>query len=518
MRRELHPPPTATNKPSGTLTFGQAVPITSLSPQGFQPEGYPSGYEAAFAIYNGLVRFNRHLGISPSLATRWSVSSNGLTWTFHLRHGVKFQDGTPFGAQAVVRDFNQMINPQADTGAYVLWKPVTSITAVNSDTVQITTSKPYAALLDVLAHGSGLIPSPTAVKKWGAQYPLHPVGTGPYKLKTFDPGTDLVLTANTQYWGGAPKVATLVFKAIPSSQSRIAALQSGQVDLVDGIPAQDVATLSSSPGITVKEVTSLQTFTIALNEANPALQSPAVRQALNYAVNKSSLISAIFDGHATQLNSPLASNTPGHVTVGSYHYNLSKADQLLSSAGWHKGSNGIRSKNGQALTFTMLVPNTAFPNGVTLSQAIQAQLKQAGVAVKLDVVPTASFWGMLRQPASKQTFSMALWAFNPSFVAGSLQMEDEFLSNPSSNRHAPAIWNYIWYHNARVDQAILTANQTVNATQATPILGQAETTVWNQAAYIWLFAPQTIIAERSTVKGVKLLPNTFTLVQNVSHP
>jgi ABC-type transport system substrate-binding protein len=497
----------------GTLTIGQAVAITALSPQGFQPEGYPSGYEAAMAIYNGLVQFNNKLQIKPSLATHWSVSPNGRVWTFDLRRGVKFQDGTPFNAQAVVDDFRSMINPKLDTGEYVLWEPVTSIKALNNYTVQITTKTPYSALLDVLAHGSGLIPSPTAVKKWGSKYPLHPVGTGPFMMKSFQPGTQLTLTANPQYWGPKPSLKTLVFKYIPTSQSRIAALESGQVDVIDSVPTQNVAQLKASPNIRVQMTQSLQEFTIALNEADPALQSVKVRQALNYAVDKPAIIKALYDGYAASANSPLAGTTPGHIKSGSYPYSPSKATKLFAQAGWHKNSHGQLSKNGQTLSLTMLVPNDAYTNGTLIAQAIQSQLQQAGVTVKLDVVPTASFWGLLRQPAAQQTFQMALWGFNPSFIAGSLQMVDEFRSNPQSSANPPAIWNYIWYHNTNADTYIQKALETVNTQRSASYLGRAEKIVWDQAADIWLFTPKVIVAERSNVKGVRLLPNTFVLAQ-----
>lgn len=165
------------------------------------------------------------------------------------------------------------------------------------------------------------------------------------------------------------------------------------------------------------------------------------------------------------------------------------------------------------MSFTMLLPNTAFTNGTSIAQAIQSQLQQAGVSVKLDVVPTASFWGLLRQPASKQNFQMALWGFTPSFVAGSLQMVDEFQSNPQSSASPPAIWNYIWYHNSSVDTNIANALHSVNAAQSTEYLGRAEKTIWDQAAYIWLYTPKVIIAEKSNVQGIKLLPNTFVLPQ-----
>lgn len=498
------------------LVFDQAVAITSLSPEGFQPAGYPSGYEAAFAIYNGLVQFNQKLQIVPSLATHWHISNGGRVWTFYLRHGVTFQDGTPFNASAVAFDFRRMLNPTDDTGALTLWAPVESIAATGEYTVQITTKTPYAALLDVLAHGSGLIPSPAAIEKYGANFPLHPVGTGPYMLSSFHPGSQLVLRANPNYWGPKPALETITFNYVPDSQTRIAALESGQADLIDGVPSQNVAELNATPGVRTLSVPGLQSFGISLDEANPILANVAVRRALEYAIDVPAIIRTVYDGQATALTSPLATATPGHVAQSPYAFDPAKTRALLAQAGWKAGAGGVLTKGAERMAFTMLVPDTEYANGTTAAQAIAAELAQVGVQVTLKVVPSASFFGLLRQPAAQQEFQMALWGFNPSFVYGGLQMSDEFLANTTPPTAVPTIWDFVWYDNAQVNAAITKANATIQAGASTKILGQAEKTVWNDAVYLWLYAPNLIIAERTNVQGVVQMPDEFTLVQDAT--
>ncbi len=501
---------------SGNLVFDQAVAITSLSPEGFQPAGYPSGYEAAYAIYNGLVRFNSHLEIVPSLATRWYTSDGGRVWTFELRHGVRFQDGTPFDAAAVAYDFTRMLNPKDDTGATVLWKPVEKVTAVGRYTVQITTRTPYAAMLFVLAHGSGLIPSPTAIRKWGANYPLHPVGTGPYEVASFDPGSKLVLKAYPGYWGGKPKLSTITFNYVPDPQTRIAALESGQADVIDAVPSQNAAQLRGTPGIRVISVAGLQSFGISLDEANPILANLNVRRALNMAVDVPAIIRTVYDGQATRLTSPLATDTPGHVAQAPYPYDPARARAILARAGWKPGPGGLLVKDGRTMAFTMLVPTTEYPNGTTAAQAIASELGQIGVKVTPRVVPSASFFGLLRQPAARQDFQMALWGFNPSFVYGGLQLADEFLANATPPTDPPTIWDFVWFNSPRVNREIDRANATLNPAARLRILGHAQRQVWRNAVYIWLWAPNVIIAERTAVAGVMQMPDEFTLVQDAS--
>jgi ABC-type transport system substrate-binding protein len=174
------------------LTVAQSVAVTALDPAG--PSiflVYPAGYEAAFLVYDGLVRCTEDMSIAPALATSWNVGSDARTWTFKIRGGVSFQDGTPLTAQAVVADLQREINPSTNQSNRTLWDPIASVSAPDANTVQIATKEPYGALLNTLAHGSGLIASPAAVEKSGTQYKLHPVGSGPYKVDRWYVGTHL---------------------------------------------------------------------------------------------------------------------------------------------------------------------------------------------------------------------------------------------------------------------------------------------------------------------------------------
>ena len=154
------------------------------------------------AVHNGLIRFTEDLQFEPDLAESWTTSEDGLTWDFKLREGVKFHDGTPFNADAVVKQYTRMINPDINLGAYSLWEPIEKIEKVSDYEVKIVTKTPYSAFLNVMAHGSALIPSPTAVEADSDNYGLAPVGTGPYKLEKIEPGTELTLVRNDDYYEG----------------------------------------------------------------------------------------------------------------------------------------------------------------------------------------------------------------------------------------------------------------------------------------------------------------------------
>ena len=492
------------------LVYAQSVSITDLDTAGMQPQGYPAGYEAAFALYNGLVKFDEEMNFVEDLATEWQVEEDGVTWTFQLKEGVTFHDGTTFNADAVVFVYERMIDPEINIGAYTLWEPIEEVVKVDDYTVQIITKEPYGGLLNVMAHGSALIPSPAAIEEHGDKYGLHPVGTGPYKLDSFDPGKQLVLSRNEDYFDGEPRYEKLTFTYVADSSARIAALKSGEVDVIDAVPVENANELDADPNIDVINKSGLQVFGVGLNQNNEILQDEAVRQALNYAIDKDSLIEVVFKGYGELIDSPLASGTIGHVSSGDYNHNVEKAVELLETAGWIKGDDGVFVKDGQKMAFNFLVPEGAYPKDVMVAENIQSQLKAAGVEVEINTVEQATFWDNLKVPAGTD-YDMVLWGYNPSHGDGYIHLDSLFSTNPDEGA-APPLWNHIWYTNAEVDQLLDEAAKQVDLDQRTELLGQAQQQIWEDAPYIWLYANSIITAKNSDVEGVQVLPVVFTQV------
>ncbi|HEX9245786.1 MAG TPA: ABC transporter substrate-binding protein, partial [bacterium] len=225
--------PPSVGAQSGTaLVVAQAVAVSALDPAGSSSHPVsPAESEAAFLIYDGLVRFTGEMAIVPELAASWGVDPDGRAWTFRIRRGVTFQDGTPLTAQAVVATLDRVINPATTTSNRMLWEPIASVSAVDAATVRVLTKEPYGALLNTLADGSGLISSPAAVERWGAEYRLHPVGTGPYAVDRWNLGTQLDLVQHREYWNGRPGFDRIVLRTVPDPATRIALLQSDQAQV-----------------------------------------------------------------------------------------------------------------------------------------------------------------------------------------------------------------------------------------------------------------------------------------------
>jgi glutathione transport system substrate-binding protein len=498
-----------------TLVYGTAVPVTNLdtaTTNGLL--AYPAASEAAFLIYDGLVRFDSQLKVQPDLATSWSVAPDGKTWTFHLRQGVKFTDGTPFDAQAAVSDLQRMIDPKTNNTNRPIWDIFASAKVVDPSTIELVTKQPSGQVLNDLAHASALMVSPTAVQKYGSDYGTHPVGTGPYMVKSFQPGSELDLVANPDYWGGKPKLAGIDFKAIPDAATRIAALQSGQVDVIDTVPPENVAQLQSDPNVKVISVPGLQTFGVVMNELHAPLNDPLVRQAFNYAVDKTAIVKTLFQGQATVMDAPLAPATTGHAAQTPYPYDPAKAKSLLQQAGYTPGSGGVLTKGGKPLSLTLSYPTTQYPAGANVAQAIQSELQQIGVQIKLNPIDSASFFNTLRVPPSQESYDLVLFGFNPSNADGGYQLDSLYESNPTPA--ALKVWNFGWYSNPSVDKLLQKADVTTDPTARDGLLAQAQAQIWQDAPAVWLYVPSVVVATRSDVSGVQVLPIVFTILNDAS--
>jgi glutathione transport system substrate-binding protein len=491
------------------VVYAQRVQITSLATAGKQPQVYPAGYEAAFAIYSGLVRFDKDLNFEPDLATEWSTSDDDRTWTFTLRQGAKFHDGTPFNADAVVAYFTKMIDKTYNLSAYSLWSPIESTTKVDDSTVTVTTTKPYGALLNTLAHGSALIPSLALTAQGPDAAGLQPIGTGPYRVDTFEPGTKLLVTANSDYYGDAPIYESITYTYVGDDAGRVAAVQSGQANIIDAVPVQQAQALSSANGLNLIEVPGLQVFGVGMNQTNAILQDKDVRQALNLAVDVDAIIKALFRGYATPLDSPLAPKTVGHATVGKNTYDPEKAKGLLEKAGLSAGADGRLTKDGTAVNLRLRTPDGMYPNDTLVAQAIQEQLSKVGVGVTIQKVDKSTFWDGIKVAKEAVDFDLVLFGFNPSHGSGALQLDIMYRSNPGPGPVGG--WNFNWYSNADVDELLTTALQTVEPSKQADVLAEAEKTIWDDAPYIWLYVPNNLTAYDSKAATPLVLPVVFTL-------
>jgi ABC-type transport system substrate-binding protein len=495
---------------AGTITFGQSTAVLTLDSASGAFSGYPSGYEAALCIYDRLLDFDADMKIVPQLATSYEMSPDLKSMTLKLRPGVVFHDGTPCDAAAVKFSIERMMDKKRNTTNRPLWDPIAAVETPDASTVVLRTAEPFAALPNSLAHGSGAIVSPANVEKLGeAGVVQKPVGAGPYMLESFAPGQELVLKAFDKYWGGKPGAERLVFRAIPEAATRISALRTGAVDVIDAVPVQLVQSLTQDPNVQVLRKAGLRPFGIAFNFVQERLQDRRVRQALNLAVPVETIAQRVFFGFAKAPDSPLAFDTVGHKTVGKTVFDQARAKALLAEAGYQPGAGGVLAKDGKPLGLTLIVSDGLFPGDIAVSEIVVASLKQVGVDVTIQKIERGAYFDVLRQDRSKATWDLAYFGFNPSNAAGLYHMESLFKSN-RDDAARPDVWNMGRYRSDKVDAALRDANTNPDAGKRLEALGEAQRLVWEDAPYLWLQVNENVSATRKGIGEVELWPIVFT--------
>ena len=439
--------------------------------------------------------------IIPGLAQSWDISKDGLTYTFHLRPNVKFHDGTPLTAEAVKFCFDRQLNDQGPfyaTGTYPYVKGflgnVAGVEVVNPTTVQIRLKSPLTPFLQYLAHHSLYIYSPEALKKWGKDIVKHPVGTGPFKLETWEPGVRVVLARNDQYWGGAPKVRQAIYVPIIEAQARLSAIKTGEIDLTMDVPPDSLADLRKDPDVVVAETNSSAVWYVVLNTRHPALKDKRVRQALNYAVQKEAIIRDILKGTA------IVATTPLSPVYGPYHedktvrypYDPEKAKALLKEAGY---------ANGFDVTFFVPESGSGMQSPVEMGTVIQANLAAVGVRAKIQTME----WGAYLKKYLDGP-DMAEMSWNPS-----IGDPDHMMYMLLSSDRFPPAFNAGFYQNPRVDELLRKGRTTIEEKERIPLYREAQRLVVEDAPWIFVDHGKQVIVHRKRVQGFKLHPN-FDLV------
>ena len=330
--------PASAQTPANVLVVGQIAEPKSLDPHTVTAT---NDFRILVNVYDGLVRFkDGTLEVEPALAESWDVSEDGKTYTFKLRQGVKFHDGTDFNADAVKFNFDRMLkedHPFYSTGPFPLSFNFASVEAVNvvdPQTVEFKLSEAFAPFLSNLAYPTGLIVSPAAVEQHGADYGRNPSGTGAFKFVEWQSSQRVVIESNPDYWDGAASLEAVVFRPITDANTRVAEMMAGGIDVMVEVPPDNLATFKQDAGFAVAEQAGPHVWFGILNTPSGTCADNSVRQAANYAVNKETLVNDVLQGTATVAAGPIppAFNWV-ESPVDAYAYDPEKAKALLAEAG-----------------------------------------------------------------------------------------------------------------------------------------------------------------------------------------
>ena len=429
-------------KPQDNLIIGSAIEPTGLDP------AYVSDLDSAtltYNIYESLLRNKPDsYEIEPCLAESWTISDDGKTYTFKLRQGVKFHDGTPFNAEAVKFNIDRQLPPkQTPQMAYaqLTLTDIESVKVIDEYTVEIKlkqSSTPFLSNMSI-SFGAAMI-SPTALKKYNNNVSNNPVGTGPYKFVSWDKGQNLVLTTNEDYWGPKPAVQNVIFRIIKDTSARVVALNNGEVDVINGVNSTLYDQIKSG-GSKIYENESNNTDYMVFNcREGYVTADPEVRKAISQAINVPELVETLHRGFSTPAHSYFPSILAGYSKdVRTPAYDPEAAARVLAAKGVKElklmAYSGARAANPAG--------------GQVLAEAIQAYLKKAGVKVNIEVYDWANYrarmltdkWdlcfiGWMGDHGDPDNFIQPLSSADPATNPG-LWQNAEFIEKTNKARHMP---------------------------------------------------------------------------------
>ncbi len=491
-----------------TLVYGRGGDSVGLDP-GLETDG--ESFKVCDNIYETLVSFHAEsTELAPGLAESWTASEDGLTWTFQLRKGVTFHDGSAFDAQAVVFSLARQFKPDHPfhnvEGAYQYWSSmsmsdiVKDVRAIDDFTVAIDLKRPNAPFLSNLAMNFCAIVSPNAVKKWGADFARHPVGTGPFQFVEWIKDDRIVLERYANYWGMAPQLDRLIFRSIPENSVRLIALSQGSIDGMDNLVPDFIPSIESDERLQLLSQAGMNVGYLAMNMDKQTFQQVAVRRAINHAINKKSLVDNLYQGLALPAVNPIPPTMWGyHEGISGYDYNPEKAKQLLAEAGMPNGF--------KTTLWAMPVPRPYMPQPMKIAQAIQADLKAVGIEAEIVTYE----WGTYLDKVQRGQHDMALLGWT-----GDNGDPDNFLYVllDKSATQIPAN-NIAFYRSEPLHQVLIDAQQSSDQETRTALYRQAQEIVFRDAPWVPLVHAAQTAAFNKRVQGFQLHPTGSKWFHNV---
>jgi peptide/nickel transport system substrate-binding protein len=457
-------------------TEGAGIPARAVVAQGVDPTTMDPQNQRETPTVNVLRHFYDPLlerdgedptKFNPVLATSWK-QVNPTTVEFKLRSGVEFSSGKPFNAATVKYNVDRMVGKLEGEEPPLLafqFESVAGAEAVDPTTVRITTKYPDPLILGRMA---ALMMIPTGAVDGGRDaLASKPDGTGPYEFVRWDRNNEVVMKAKPRYFLGAAKVKDVVFRTMPEASSRLAAIQTGDVDVITNVPPDNIADVESTGNAEVASVPSARVASIWLNtlDSKP-LENPKVRQALNYAIDREAITESVMSGYGT----PVATIAPeyfvGHnEELDPYPFDAERAKRLLAEGGYPDG-----------FSMKLMVPRGRYLLGEEVTQAVTDQLADVGVDVQIQAVE----FGVFAKATQTRKIPDAFYAaWGNAFFNSLDEMQVAVLSGEKG---------FSWYSNRRVDALINKAARTANREQHAQALKDAERLIYEDPPFIFLYA------------------------------
>lgn len=437
-----------------------------------------SDRSVTYQIFDRLVDLDESLNIIPMIATEWDISDDGLVYTFQIREGVTFHDGTTLNAEAVEYTFDRNLTREGSARRDEL-SSVASVDVVGEYTVEVTLHNPNAAFLAILSGNAGAIVSPTAAEEAGDDFGSMPIGSGPFKFASRERQNHVTLEANPDYWNGAPSIQELVFRPFADGDVRVANLLSGSVDVIVPLEPRDIESVEAAGEYEAVLYDHLGWRAFVPNITRPPFDDPLVRRAVAHAIDRESLANVVYDGSVVPLISPFPPNTMGYdETLEAPEYDPDAARALLEEA----------DAIGTEVTLLIL------PHETLHGQFWQAVLTQVGFDVSLEQMEAGPYLDVVNNLNHDAT--LVGWS-------GRVDPDPQFYPWV----HTEGNLNWGGYNDERIDSLLEDARAETDPEAREQLYRDLARLVIDESLMVFGIQQQNIIGVASNLHNIPLIPD-----------
>lgn len=481
--------------PGGGIVF-PIVGDPTFNP--YHPRHFVESIFVTRVLFNGLTKWGKESRWVGDLAERWEVSADGLTWTWHLRKGVKWHDGRDFTADDVKFTYDILLNPRLAAQGRANFTSIKEVKVVDPNTAQFLLSAPQASIQAVVGVNAGIIPRHAFAGVAPENYWAHdafnkrnPIGTGAYKMKEYVSGSYVTLEKNPTYFGGAPSVDTVTFKVLPDVNAQIAQLLAGDLNIIFIDNPALVKAVQGRANIKIDTLTQNNFYYMAPSHRNKLFQDRRVRQAIMHSWDRPAMIKGFMEGFGTPATSPLTPVLRNfyNPNVRTYEFDRAKARQLLAEAGWQPGPDGVLVKDGQRFRFTLTYPTVQYFE--PLSALIQQYLRVVGIEAVLEGLDFVTF--ISQRFLTRRYDAIMGWWIMP---------EDPDFFSYAHSSNADSGWNLPMYANKEADALMEAGRKAQNVAERERIYKKLQEHLAEDLPYLQLWWPIEIRAWNTRLKGV----------------
>ncbi|WP_147802632.1 glutathione ABC transporter substrate-binding protein [Alkalicoccus halolimnae] len=455
-------------------------------------------------VYESLLMQNEEMELQPLLATDWEATEEDV-WTFELREDVTFHDDSEFNAEVVKANFDRVLDDEIGSPRAFLYEMVEEVVVVDDYTVEFHTEFPFAPLPSHIAHSGGGIISQEAIEEDYAQMEdggqpgdylnENPVGTGFFEFEEWNPGSEVVLTRNDDYWGETAGVERVTFSVSPEDLTRIGELETGAADIIYPVSPSDTERIEDTEGVSLYTQESLSLSYIGFNMQKEPFDDPQVRQALSMAINKEDLLEGVLEGTGTPAVGPIGEQVFGYSdAVDELEYDPERAQELLAEAGYEDG-------------FDTTIWTNDSRERMDVAELVQAQLSVIGVNAEIEVLE----WGAYLDNTAEGEHDMFILGWVT--VTGDADYGMYALFH--SSQHGAA-GNRSFMENAELDEILDEARRETDEATREALYEDAMEILVDEAPMLYLYHTDYLVGMRDEVQGFWKHPNGLYQLQDVT--